>query len=110
MNSNPELEEKIIQIESDIKDLIKSYCHENYSVTWYGAYYIDPKHLVYWISVQSDAMKKKLQRDAELNRSLREILSDNNYPLDARNEVYIGFESQQTVNRESNGNWYHHFK
>ena len=32
------------------------------------------------------------------------------YPADAQNNVHIGFESQETVDRESDGNWYLHFK
>jgi len=38
------------------------------------------------------------------------LLKKHNYPIYALQFVYIGFESQETVDRESNGNWYHHFK
>lgn len=32
------------------------------------------------------------------------------YPAESQRFIHIGFESQETVNRESKGNWYHHFK
>ncbi len=83
---------------------------EKHWVTHYGANDIHPKHLVYWICVQSDAEKKRLQDDSDLYRKLRSLLADYDYPLVGRNGVHIGFESQETVDREAGGNWWHHWK
>jgi len=107
---NPGLKKKIDQIKSDIEDLVKPYCDEEFRVDWYGAYNINPKHLVFWICIKSDALKDRLKNNDILHRDLRSLLDKNDYPSEAREHVKMGFESQETVDRESNGNWYHHFK
>ena len=76
----------------------------------YGAYKIDPKNLVFWICVQSDEEKLRLQSDLNLMKTLRQVLSQFDYPANAADKVHIDFESQETVDRESNGNWFIHFK
>jgi hypothetical protein len=104
------LKRKILDIKVNIKELIQKKCTEKVFITWYGAYEIDPKYLVFWICIKSDKTKTELQNDIELNANLRNLLVKYNYPPEAQNLVYISFESQETVDRESNGNWYHHFK
>ncbi len=42
--------------------------------------------------------------------SLKEVLIKHDYPKEAIDLVHIGIESQETVERESDGNWYNHFK
>lgn len=101
---------KILDVVDSIKLIIKPFCEEKYWIYWYGAYDIDPKNLVIWICVKSDKVKSKLESTQELRNKLRVILIKHNYPKEAISFVYIGFESQETVDRESNGNWYHHFK
>lgn len=100
----------ILNIKDAIENTVRLYCDEKFDVFWYGAYDIDPKHLVYWICVQTDQMKMDLTNNIKLNNDLRFFLEKYKYPASARKSVYIGFESQETVNRESKGNWYHHFK
>lgn len=109
-NSKNELEATINVIRTDIEMVAKKECNEKLDVCWYGAYYIDPKHLVYWVCIQTDVMKKKLEANKVLIGELRSLLETHNYPQGARSSVFIGFESQETVDRESKGNWYHHFK
>ncbi|MDR1153695.1 MAG: hypothetical protein LBL04_03210 [Bacteroidales bacterium] len=104
------MKRKIIDIEDDIKKIIVFVCDEKFWISWYGAYDIDPKHLVFWICVETDEMKLKLQSNITLINKLRNLLIKHNYPEQARPFVYIDFESQETVDRESRGNWYHHFK
>jgi len=104
------IKRKILEIKTDIEEIIKTVCSGKFFVDWYGAYDIDPKHLVYWICVESDKMKNKLIENIELHTALRSLLDKHEYPEESRKFVHIGFESEETVNRESNGNWYHHFK
>lgn len=55
-------------------------------------------------------MKSELQANTLLMGELRDLLRKQEYPEQGRPFVYIGFESQETVDRESGGNWYHHLK
>ncbi|RKR85418.1 hypothetical protein BDD43_5689 [Mucilaginibacter gracilis] len=104
------LKRKILDIKADIENTVFSYCTEKFDITWYGAYDIDPKHLVYWICIKTDKVKHELESNLELNQLLRSLLEKHRYPLAAQPHVFISFESQETVDRESDGNWYHHFK
>jgi hypothetical protein len=104
------LKRKILEIKESIQPIVRPICDERLWVSYYGAYDIDPKHLVFWICVQSDNMKSKLRSDEQLVKQLRSLLDKHDYPQQARASVIIDFESQETVDRESNGNWYAHFK
>lgn len=65
---------------------------------------------MHWICVKSDDQKNRLEKNRELNGLLRGILEEWDYPAEARSHVGIGFESQETVDRESHGHWWHHWK
>jgi hypothetical protein len=108
--SKDSLKRKIRVIEKEIKKLVSIVCNENFSVLQYGAYEINPKHLVFWICVDTDKMKEKLMDNESLKNKLNELLVIHKYPKDAINYVFIGFESQETVDRESKGDWFLHFK
>lgn len=97
-------------IEKEMKQLLSTKLNEKFSIFHYGAYEIDPKHLVFWICVDTDEIKQKLEENKELNSQLRNILIKNKYPKAAIPNVHIGFESQETVGRESKGDWWLHFK
>jgi hypothetical protein len=105
-----DIKEVTERIEKAIEAVIADVAKEKHWVTHYGANNIHPQHLVYWICVQSDAEKKRLEDNSELYRKLRSLLTEHHYPLAGREQVHIGFESQETVDRESGGNWYHHWK
>jgi hypothetical protein len=79
-------------------------------MTWFGAYDINPKHLVYYICVETDRTRDELQKDSDLMHKLRTVLKEVNYPPEARDQVSIAFASQETVNRDFQGNWYYYFK
>jgi hypothetical protein len=108
--SKKSLKRKIKTIEQEIKKTVSMSFSGKFSILRYGAYDIDPKHLVFWICVDTDEIKDKLENDKDLNNELRNIFVKNEYPKDSINNVHIGFESQETVDRESNGDWYMHFK
>ncbi len=110
MKRTSEIDELTERIEGAIKNLVSTVVKEEFWVTHYGANDIHPKHLVYWICVQTDQEKKRLSDDSQLYRSLRNLLTEHEYPISGRDEVHIGFESQETVDRESDGHWWHHWK
>lgn len=110
LNPKKSTKRKILDIRDDIKKLLKHNYREKFNVIYYGAYDIDPRHLVFWICVESDKLKELLTKDHWLNDQLRMLLEKHDYPGEAQPFVHIGFESQETVDRESGGNWYHHFK
>jgi hypothetical protein len=76
----------------------------------YGAYWIHPRHLAIWVCVRTDAAKEQLSRNDAYWRTLRSFLERYHYPKEGREEVHLGVESQETVDRESQGDWFQHFK
>ena len=79
-------------------------------IDWYGAYEIDPRNVVFWICVETDLLRASLSRNKDLEIQLRSAFTKFQYPAHAILFIYIGFESQETANRESGGNWYNCFK
>lgn len=104
------LKRKILEIKEDLRLRVSQICNEKLWIDWYGAYEIDPKYLVFWVCVETDKMKFKLKSDIQLLSELRQFLIKHNYPIESVESVIIDIESQETVNRESDGNWYQHFK
>lgn len=104
------LKRKVFDIEDAIQKRVKKYFEGSFWINSYGAYDIDPKHLVFWICVKSDNDKKTLQLNEPLKQELRNTLVEFDYPEKAIPFVHIGFESQETVDRESNGSWHNHFQ
>lgn len=100
----------ILAVKKEMQKIISNFSDEKFDVLWYGAYDIDPKNLVFWICVRTDSEKIRLESDIELIKILKELLVKYDYPEEARAFVHIGFESQETVDRESEGDWHLHFK
>ena len=97
--SKNSLKRKIEIIEEEMKNLIAAGFDEKFFLFHYGAYEINPKHLVFWICIDTDRTKERLEGDKQLNSQLKNILVKNKYPKEAITNVYIGFESQETVDR-----------
>ena len=104
------IEQVTALVERGIADEVGRHVKEKFWVTHYGANHINPKHLVFWIVVISDHEKCRLEGDKALMAELRNVLAKCDYPTEARSGVHIGFESQETVDRESGGNFYYHWK
>lgn len=104
------IEQVTLRIEERMVKLATSACSEKTWVTHYGANHIHPRHLVYWICVKSDVERDRLKSDLDLMTNLRNLLVECDYPVEGRSGVHIGFESQETVDRESDGHWWHHWK
>jgi hypothetical protein len=108
--SKKDTRRKIADIEKGILEIVQPLTSEHTSVWWYGAYDIHPKHLVFWICITTDATKQRFEADIELLKKLRFLLEFYDYPIIGREGVHIGFASEETVQRESKGNWFYHFK
>ncbi len=106
----PSIQSVTKTIQSALARRVAASAREKSWVTYYGANDIHPRHLVYWICVESDAEKERLVADTALYAELRGLLTRYNYPAEGREEVHIGFESQETVDRESDGDWWQHWK
>ncbi len=76
----------------------------------FGAYYINPKHMVFVVGVSSDHEKKLLKEDTKFTVSMNKLLIKYNWPEQARAHVMFDIESQETVDRETEGHWWYHYK
>jgi hypothetical protein len=76
----------------------------------YGSIDLDPTLLTIWICVRTDDEKRRFSEDDALIASLRAELVLADYPAEGARCAFIGFESQETVDRESRGDWWGHFR
>jgi hypothetical protein len=100
---------KIWRIEAALRSLLKEAKIKPH-VWSFGAYFIHPKHLVFVVGVQTDIEKEKIKSDPDFNTAMKRLLVKFNWPEKARDNVVFDVESQETVNRENNGNWWYHYK
>ena len=100
---------KIWRIEANLKSLLRKLDIKP-RVWSFGAYYIDPKQLVFVVGVSTDAEKIKLKTDSAFDEKIKHLLIKYNWPSAARKSVAFDIESQETVDRETNGNWWYHYK
>lgn len=77
---------------------------------WFGAYYINPKHLVFVLAVATDRERSQLRGDPEVSAELRNLLELFDWPEPARPHVIFDIESRETVVREYEGSWWHRYK
>ena len=80
------------------------------NVSAFGAVDISPVHLAVCITTDSDAMRDKFAADQSLDQIVRDALRDAGYPREAILHIAIAFESQETVDRDWDGNWRHAMK
>lgn len=100
---------KVWRIERAIRQSLK--CAGIKPNVWsFGAYYIDPRHLLFVVGVQNDSERDRLRADSSFVDSLRGLLARHNWPVSARKYVYFDIESQETIDRENDGNWWYHYK
>jgi hypothetical protein len=76
----------------------------------FGAVDIHPKHLAFWVKTATDAERDALLGDPGFRPAMRAILLDAGYPADAVPLVGFTAESQETVERDWGGNWWHRVK
>ena len=101
---------RIARIEADLKALVRDQVGVEAVIWSHGAYWIHPRHLVFGIGVATDALRDRLRADAVVQRDWRALLARHGWPAVARDAVAFFVESQQTVDRDSGGNWWHHVR
>jgi hypothetical protein len=79
-------------------------------MTWFGAYYINPKHLAIWIIVKTDEDQRRLEADTEFMTALHASLERANYPVAARPFVGLAIGSEETCKRDYDGHWWSFFR
>jgi len=104
------IKRKILDIKDEIRKEASKITSEKVRVDYFGAYDIDPKNLAFWICIESDKEKNKLKSDALLMNIFQNLLIKYNYPKSAVGFVFIDFQSQETIDREYEGNWYYFYK
>jgi hypothetical protein len=90
---------KIWRIEAALRRLLRT-AGVKPSVWSFGAYYIDPKYLVFVVGVPSDKEKEVLKKDTSFTQSVNDLLVKYNWPIKARSHVSFDIESQETVDSE----------
>jgi hypothetical protein len=68
---------------------------------------IDPRYFCILIDVKTDSEKRELLEDTDLRKSIRQAALDAGYPAESVPLIEVSIESQQTVDRDWGGNWYH---
>jgi hypothetical protein len=79
-------------------------------VTSFGAIDLYPSCLAFWICVATDAQRDSLLGDVAFSDRMRRIVADCGYPADSVDRVGFTSESDETVDRDWAGNWYHAMK
>lgn len=103
------IEWKVFRIECALKTLLKEFGIQA-NVWSFGTYYIDPSRLAIAIAVSSDSIRDSLQNNRAFIERAERLLVLFNWDIKARDQVKFHIESQETVDRENNGNWLYHFR
>ena len=104
------LERLISNIKGDLRNLLKDYTKEKVNIYDYGITPTNLNNFALCIIVASDAEKQRLFQLSTLNETIWGIFKKRNYPIDAIQNVQIKYESRETIQRESKGNWNYHFR
>jgi hypothetical protein len=76
----------------------------------FGAVEIDPKHLAIWITVATDEQKNALNVHTELIEQFQQAILELGYPAESVPGIGYAFESQETVDRDYDHNWWYAIK
>ncbi|MCB1595394.1 MAG: hypothetical protein KDI76_10820 [Xanthomonadales bacterium] len=109
MNSKQILSKKLSEIRLAIEEMLEDKAIKH-KVWNFGAYDIDPKYLVIVVGTETEIQKQELRSDKSFNESLKNLLEQFDWPEAAREHVVFSIESQEAVDKQSNGNWWYHYK
>lgn len=88
-----------------IEQIVRQRCEVAKVFPLPGATKIDPKHLTFCILTETDQQRNQLRADPRLAELYRDALLRANYPATAVPFVHFWTQSQETVNRDYNGDF-----
>jgi hypothetical protein len=71
-----------------------------------GATDIDPRYFAVWVTTDTDAQRDALANDPAFKEALVAVIQAAGYPPEAIPHVAFAFESEETVQREWDGDWW----
>lgn len=77
------------------------------SIFSFGAVDLFPGSLAFWVRTPTDAERDALLGDPAVFEALRSLLRDAGYPEESLGRVGFTAQSDETVDRDYGGNWYH---
>jgi len=93
------------------EQMLQELTHEKSHVTHFGATVIDPKHLAVWLCVESDREVERLYSQVrDIRQKVHSCFHTERYPEAVIPFIAVQIASQETVNRDYDGNWWHFFK
>lgn len=111
INRDEYLRDVINKVGEIVKNEMLSRGYEILFVFPIGAIEIDPKYLSYWFATKKDSDRDELLNKAsEIKGLVHYYLEIDGYPNESIIYTSCTFESQETVERDFNGNWYYAMK
>ena len=78
--------------------------------TSHGAVHLSPANLAVFLIVDTDSQRDQIKALPDLDARFREALSTAGYPRDSVYHPHLAVESEETVQRDWAGNWWHYMK
>lgn len=103
------LKKKVAKIAEEAQTVVRRIGGGACTILSLGAYDVDPRLLMFVVQVAKDADRDKLKERPALAEALKELPKKHGWPADACDDVVFNIESQETVDRENEGNWAYRF-
>lgn len=103
------LKKKVANIAEEAQTVVRRTGGATCTILSLGAYDVDPRLLMFVVQVAKDADREKLKERPALAEALKELPKKHGWPKDALDDVVFHIESQETVDRENEGNWAYRF-
>lgn len=104
-SSKSDILEKIRMIEKELKITVKN-SYNKVHVFSFGTVDSEPKYLSIWVVTKTDKEKNIIINTLDINKKFTDILIKIECPEDAKKHITFTVESQETVDREYEGNWW----
>lgn len=108
-SSKSDILAKIRMLEKELKIIVENSCNKVH-VFSFGAIDSEPKYLTVWIVAETDNVKNIIINTLEINKKFEDILIKIDCHEDAKKHITFTVESQETVDRDYEGNWWNVIK